>query len=274
MAEIYDHLGFDEKASRLRDKAEALQRRFDDAFWDEGSGFYAYCLDGEKKKILTVASNPGHLLWSGIAPKAKAARVVERLMRPDMWSGWGIRTLSADHPSFNPHSYQNGSVWPHDNGLIAVGFKRYGFHAEAARIARDISEANSYFILHQMPELYAGLSREGASFPVQYPGANVPQAWAAGSVFALLQSIIGFQPRGDEGVLYLDPWLPPWLPDLTLRDLRVGDQTFDLRIQGVNGDANVDVLRGDPSRIRRRSFALASERLSNGPGGGRQSGEL
>jgi len=274
MAEIYDHLGFDEKASRLRDKAAALQRRFDVAFWDEEGGFYAYCLDGEKKKILTVASNPGHLLWSGIAPKAKAARVVERLMRPDMWSGWGIRTLSADHPSFNPHSYQNGSIWPHDNGLIAIGFKRYGFHAEAARIARDVSGANSYFMLHQMPELYAGLSREGASFPVQYPGANVPQAWAAGSVFALLQSIIGFQPHGDEGVLYLDPWLPPWLPDLTLRDLRVGDQTFDIRIQGVDGDANVDVLRGDPSRIRRRSFALASERLSNGPGGGRQSGEL
>ena len=144
----------------MRDKAAKLQRRFDEAFWDEEGGFYAYCLDGEKKKILTVASNPGHLLWSGIVPKAKAARVVERLLRPDMWSGWGIRTLSADHPSFNPHSYQNGSVWPHDNGLIAIGFKRYGFHAEAARIARDISGACSYFMLHQMPELFAGLARE------------------------------------------------------------------------------------------------------------------
>jgi glycogen debranching enzyme len=265
MAEIYQHLGFDEKAGGLRDKAAAMQKRFDEAFWDEEGGFYAYCLDGEKKKILTVASNPGHLLWSGIVPKAKAARAVERLLRPDMGSGWGIRTLSADHPSFNPHSYQNGSIWPHDNGLIAIGFKRYGFHAEAARIARDISGACSYFMLHQMPELFAGLARDPESFPVQYPGANVPQAWAAGSVFALLQAIIGFQPHGDEGVLYLDPWQPSWLPDLTLRDLRVGEQTFDLRIEGVDGDARVDVLRGDPGKIRRRSFALASELLSRGP---------
>jgi glycogen debranching enzyme len=262
MAEIYAYLGRAEDASRLRAKAGSLRKRFDDAFWDEAGGFYAYCLDGEKKKILTVASNPGHLLWSGIVPKAKAARVVARLMRPDMWSAWGIRTLSADHPSFNPHSYQNGSIWPHDNGLIAIGFKRYGFAAEAARLTRDISEACSYFMLHQMPELFAGLPRDGASFPVQYPGANVPQAWAAGSVFALLQSIIGFQPHGDEGVLYLDPWLPPWLPDLTLRDLRVGDQTFDLCIEGVEGDVEVKVLRGDPGRIRRRSFVIASDALS------------
>jgi glycogen debranching enzyme len=261
MADIYVHLGSDEKAARLREKAEALRRRFDEAFWDEDSGFYAYCLDGDKRKILSVASNPGHLLWSGIVPKEKAGKVVERLLRPDMWSGWGIRTLSADHPAFNPHSYQNGSVWPHDNGVIAIGFKRYGFHAEAARVARDISEACSYFRLHQMPELYAGLQRNGASFPVQYLGANVPQAWAAGSVFALLQSIIGFQPRGDEGLLYLDPWLPPWLPDLTLRDLRVGAQIFDLQIHGKGAQVEIDVFKGDASRVRRRSFVAASEML-------------
>jgi hypothetical protein len=129
-------------------------------------------------------------------------------------------------------------------------------------------------MLHQMPELFAGLARDVDSFPVQYPGANVPQAWAAGSIFALLQAIIGFQPHGNADVLYLDPWLPPWLPDLPLRDLRVGDQTFDLRIEGVNGDAKVDVLRGDPARIRRRSFALASELLSRRSGGGMPSGEV
>jgi glycogen debranching enzyme len=261
MTDIYIHLGLDEKAAGLREKAETLRRRFDEAFWDEDAGFYAYCLDGDKRKILSIASNPGHLLWSGIVPKEKAGKVVERLLRPDMWSGWGIRTLSADHPSFNPHSYQNGSIWPHDNGLIAIGFKRYGFHLEAARIARDVSEACSYFRLHQMPELYAGLQRTGASFPVQYVGANVPQAWAAGSVFAFLQSIIGFQPHGDEGVLYLDPWLPTWLPDLTFRDLRVGAEIFDLQIHGKAEQVEIDVLRGDPSRVRRRSFAAASEML-------------
>jgi glycogen debranching enzyme len=261
MTDIYVYLGLDEKAARLREKAALLRRRFDETFWDEDGGFYAYCLDGDKRKIHTIASNQGHLLWSGIVPREKAGKVVERLLRPDMWSGWGVRTLSADHPSFNPHSYQNGSIWPHDNGFIAIGFKRYGFHAEAARIARDVSEACSYFRLHQMPELYAGLQRNGASFPVQYLGANVPQAWAAGSVFAFLQSLIGFQPHGEAGVLYLDPWLPPWLPDLTLKDLRVGAETFDLQIHGEGDRVEIDVLRGDASRVRRRSFADASEML-------------
>ena len=115
-------------------------------------------------------------------------------MAPDMNSGWGIRTLSSRHPAYNPYSYQNGSVWPHDNGLIALGFKRYGYGAEAARIARDISEAASHFLMNQLPELYAGVARERGSFPVQYLGANVPQAWAAGSCFASLQAMLGIQP--------------------------------------------------------------------------------
>ena len=229
MAEVYDALERPADAARLRDKAVDLARRFDEAFWDEASGFYAYCLDGAKAKVLTVASNPGHLLISGIVPPDKAERVVRRLMAPDMWSGWGIRTLSSDHPSYNPYSYHNGSVWPHDNSIIAMGFKRYGFHAEAARVARDVSEAASFFMLHQLPELYAGIARDGSNFPVQYTGANVPQAWAAGSVFLLLQAMLGFQPDAENDLLYLDPWLPPWLPDLTLRDLRIGSQTFDIR---------------------------------------------
>ncbi|MCW6513274.1 amylo-alpha-1,6-glucosidase, partial [Lichenifustis flavocetrariae] len=254
MAEIYDVLGRLKDAERLRGKAADLYRRFDEAFWDEETGFYAYCLDAEKKKVLTVASNPGHLLWSGIVPPEKAGRVVERLMRRDMWSGWGIRTLSAEHPSYNPFSYQNGSVWPHDNGLIALGFKRYGFHDEAAQVARDISEAASYFMLHQMPELYAGIQRDGANFPVQYAGANVPQAWAAGTVFFLLQAIVGFQPRAEDGLLYLDPWLPSWLPDLTLKDLRLGAEAFDIRIEGSGFDVTITVLAGDAGKVLRRSI--------------------
>ena len=165
-------------------KAKALFNSFNEAFWDEDSGFYAYALDGDKKKVLTIASNPGHCLWSGIVPADRAGRVVRRLMAPDMWSGWGISTLSADHPAYNPYSYQNGSVWPHDNGIIALGFRRYGFAEEAARVARDVSGAGGYFMQHQMPELYAGLERGPTNFPVQYLGANVPQAWAAGSAFA------------------------------------------------------------------------------------------
>ena len=126
-------------------------------------------------------------------------------MAPDMNSGWGIRTLSSEHPAYNPYSYQNGSVWPHDNSLIALGFKRYGFSAEAGQIARDISDAASHFLLNQLPELYAGVARNGASFPVQYLGANVPQAWAAGSCFALLQAMLGIQPDAPNDRLYVDP---------------------------------------------------------------------
>ena len=115
-------------------------------------------------------------------------------MAPDMWSGWGIRTLSADHPAFNPYNYQNGSVWPHDNAIIALGFKYYGFAAEAAQIAHDISKAASHFLLNQLTELYTAFQRDDSNFPVQYMGANVPQAWAAGSAFMLTQALLGFLP--------------------------------------------------------------------------------
>ena len=202
-------------------------------------------LDGEKRKVMTVASNPGHLLWSGIVPPDRAARVVARLMAPDMNSGWGIRTLSTQHPAYNPYSYQNGSVWPHDNSLIALGFKRYGFAKEAAQVAHDISEAASYFLLNQLPELYAGVERAGATFPIQYLGANVPQAWAAGSCFALLQAMLGIQPDAPNDRLYVDPDLPAWLPDVTLMDLRVGHHTLDIRFRRDDGRTVWDVLKGD-----------------------------
>jgi glycogen debranching enzyme len=254
MAEIFDELGKPGRAEELRIKAEALFKRFNDAFWDEDLGFYAFALDGEKKKVLTVASNPGHCLWSGIVPPERAAKVVKRLMAPDMWSGWGIRTLSALHPSFNPYNYQTGSVWPHDNAIIALGFKRYGFGAEAARIARDISDAGSHFLSNQLPELYTTIERDEDSFPVQYLGANVPQAWAAGSVFALMHAILGTVPDAPRGKLYVDPLLPAWLPDLTLLDLHVGRDRFDIRFWRDGDETQFEVLNGDPKAVVRSSF--------------------
>jgi glycogen debranching enzyme len=165
MAEIYDELGNKRHASALRRKARVLFEKFNDAFWDEESGFYAYALDGDKKKVLSVTSNVGQCLWSGIIAPERAETVVKRLMSKDMWSGWGIRTLSADHPSFHPYNYQTGAVWPHDNSLIALGMRRYGFAAEAAAVAHDISRAASHFLLNQLPELYGGLQRDPTSFP-------------------------------------------------------------------------------------------------------------
>jgi glycogen debranching enzyme len=264
MAEIYDALGDGARAAELRAKAAALFARFNEAFWDEETGFYAFALDGEKKKVLSVASNPGHCLWSGIVPPERAGRVVARLMQPDMWSGWGIRTLSASHPAYNPYSYQNGSVWPHDNGLIAEGFKRYGYGAEAGRVAHDVSKAGSFFMLNQLPELYAGLHRDAANFPVQYLGANVPQAWAAGSVFSLLQAILGFQPDAPHRMLYVDPVLPPWLGGLTVRDLRIGEQVFDIRFWRSDDETQFDVLKGDPAFVACREIAVWSDLLKRG----------
>jgi glycogen debranching enzyme len=255
MAEVFDALGKPERAAELRAKAAALYARFNEAFWDEELGFYAYALDGEKKKVLSVASNAGHCLWSGIVPPERAKRVVERLMAPDMWTGWGIRTLSADHRAFNPYNYQTGSVWPHDNAIIAMGFKFYGFAAEAARIAHDVSVAASHFLLNQLPELYTASERTESNFPVQYIGANVPQAWAAGSVFMLTQALLGFLPDAPHNKLYVDPSLPPWLPDLTVRDLRVGKHKLDLRFWREGGDTHFEVTKGDADVVERRDIS-------------------
>jgi len=229
MAEAFDALQEPDRAHRLRKKAARLRAHFEDRFWCDELGFYALALDPKKQPVRTIASNAGHLLWSGLVDPARAARVVPRFFESDMWSGWGIRTLSSRNPAYNPFAYQRGSVWPHDNGIIALGFKRYGFAAEAARVARDISEAASRFASHRLPELYAGIERTPESFPVQYLGANVPQAWAAGSAFHLLQAILGLRADGSQGRLYVDPDLPRWLPDVTLRGLAVGGSRVDVR---------------------------------------------
>ncbi len=269
MAAVYDVLGRHDDAERLRDKAQQLAHRFEAAFWDDGIGTYAYALDGEKKKVLSIASNPGHCLWSGLIPEHRAADVVRRLMAPDMWSGWGIRTLSSEHRAFNPYSYQNGSVWPHDNGVIAHGFRRYGFDAEASEVALGVARAGEFFALHQLPELYAGLQRSETSFPVQYIGANVPQAWAAGSVFSLVTAMLGLSPDAPAGRLYVDPALPAWLPDLTLSDIWLGGVLFDLRfVREADGSTSYEVLRTRHGRapVARRGASAAGQ-APHGAGG-------
>lgn len=245
MADAFEYFDQSEGAGRLRRKAAELRQKFEQHFWCEETGSYLYALDGEKQAVKTIVSNPGHLLWSGIASREHAGRLVKRLLEEDMWSGWGIRTLSSKNPAYNPFSYQNGSVWPHDNGIIAMGFKRYGFANEAAMIARDISEAASYFLFYRLPELYAGTPRELGTFPVQYLGANVPQAWAAGSVFHLLQAILGLDADAHRNTLYVDPVLPPWLPEITLHNLRFGSSKATLRFWRENDKTRYEVLSAE-----------------------------
>ena len=249
-AEIYEVWGEPEQAKTLRQKADELYQRFNDRFWIEDEGFYCLGLDNKKQQIQSIASNPGLLLWSGIVPKDRAERLVHRLFQPDLWCGWGIRTLSSQNPAYNPISYQLGSVWPHDNAAIATGLKHYGYHAEANRIAEGIFAAASYFEAGRMPELFGGIERQPNSFPVPYPDANIPQAWAAGSIFLLIRTILGLEANAPQRQLKVQPVLPKWLPDLELTNLSVGDATVALRfwregeqtrweVTHLNGELNV-----------------------------------
>jgi glycogen debranching enzyme len=242
-AEMFEALGDRARAEDLRRKAAALAARFDERFWCNDIGCYAFAIDPDKEPVRSVASNPGHCLWSGIATPEHAARTMRRFLEPDMWTGWGIRTLSAQHPAYNPLSYQCGSVWPHDNGIIALGFKRYGFAAEAAGLAHDIVDAAAHFVSYRLPELYAGIARGPDTFPVEYRRANVPQAWAAGSIFHLLQAILGIRADAPGGRLYVDPLLPDWLSDVTLRGLRIGRTRVDLRFWREGRRTRWDVAR-------------------------------
>jgi len=231
-ADIYEVWGDKNQAKKLREQAQNLYQRFNDRFWMEDESFYCLGLDSHKQQIKSITSNPGHLLLSGIVPKERVQRFVERLFQPDMWCGWGLRTLSAQNPAYNPMSYQLGSVWPHDNSIIAAGLKRYGYHKEANRIAEGIFSAASYFEAGRMPELFAGIERQDEIFPVPYPDANIPQAWAAGSIFFLIRTILGLEADASQHSLKVQPFLPAWLPDLELTNLTVGDTTVALRFWG------------------------------------------
>src|SRR5438128_1753359 len=249
MAEIYDLLKEPERAADLRERARRLYQQFNEVFWWEAEGTYYLGLDKEKRAMETVASNAGHCLASGIVPSERAGRVVDRLMADDMWSGWGIRTLSTTHPGYNPYSYHCGSIWPHDNATIAGGFRRAGRHLEAQRVAEGIFAAAERFDAYRLPELFSGLPRDAAAFPVPYLGANVPQAWAAAAVFRLVAILCGIHTVGRTRTMYVNPDLPDWLPSLTLRNLRAGHGAMELhlerdRVQAIGNTTGFKVVHG------------------------------
>ena len=227
-ADLYDALGESDRARSLRQQAEQLYVRFNDRFWMEDEGFYCLGLDSNKQQIRSIASNAGQLLWSGIVPPERAHQMVQRLFQPDLWCGWGIRTLSATHPAYDPIGYHTGSVWAHDNSFIAAGLKRYGYHTEANQIAEGIFAAASSFQSNQMPELFGGIARSPENFPVPYVDANIPQAWAAGSMPWLISTMLGLQADAPNRRLQVQPMLPGWLPDLQLTNIHVGDAQVDL----------------------------------------------
>lgn len=192
-------------AAELRERAADLKERFDRDFWMEDRGYYALALDGEGRRIDSITSNPGHLLWSGILPAVRAHAVVDRLMDEALFSGWGIRTMAAGEGGYDPDSYHNGSVWPHDNAIIAHGLRRYGFVREAGRLSAALLDAAPHFD-HRLPELFAGYSREETPAPVEYPTSCSPQAWAAAATPLLVRAVLGLEPGHSAGRISVPPY--------------------------------------------------------------------
>lgn len=242
-AEIYRVLGRAAQADAAEERAARLLKLVNDRFWLPGEAFYAFGLDAHKRPIRTIASNPGQLLWTRLVPPDRAALVARRLMADDMFCGWGIRTLSSHNGAYDPVAYQRGSIWPYDNSFIALGLKRYGHWREVNRIAEGIFAASGFFAQGRLPELWAGLDRSETRWPVLYPKANVPQAWSAGSVPLLLRAILGIEPDICHRRLLVNPTLPEWLDEITVRGLRFAGGSVDLRFSGTGLESEVEVMR-------------------------------
>lgn len=239
-------LGHDGTAQELGQQAQTLKERFEQAFWCEELATYALALDGQKHLCRVRASNAGHCLFAGIASPARAARVADTLLSEEFFSGWGIRTLASTEARYNPMSYHNGSVWPHDNALIAAGLARYGHKEAVLRILTGLFDASLFVDLHRLPELLCGFHRRPGQGPTLYPVACAPQAWAAASVFLLLQACLGLSIRGPERQLvFVRPSLPPSLQEIRIRNLTVGPATLDLLLTRHEHDVGVEILRRD-----------------------------
>jgi glycogen debranching enzyme len=229
ISEIYMLLGEEGRAAQLRDEAEDLKARFNRDFWMEDEQYFAVALDRAKKQVGSITSNPAHGLYCGIVHEEKAEAMSKRLMSPEMFSGWGIRTMSQEEPGYNPMSYHNGTVWPHDNALIAAGLKRYHYDKATKRIATAMFDTAMYMEYYRLPELFCGFTRRAPTNPVSYPVACSPQAWAAASPFILLQAMLGISARADENTITVNrPSLPNWLSEVELKNLRVGDSLISL----------------------------------------------
>jgi glycogen debranching enzyme len=243
-AELASAMGLDDRAGELRSQADELRTRFDAAYWLDDLDTYALALDGNGKPCRVRTSNAGHALMSGIASPERAARVVETLMADASYSGWGVRTVAAGEPRYNPMSYHNGSIWPHDNALIALGLARYGYHDAAMRIFSGLFEASRYFDLARLPELFCGFSRRGGEGPTRYPVACSPQAWSAGTVFMLLQATLGLEVDAIERqVRFRHARLPDFLDQVQIEGLRVGDASIDMALHRQPQGVGITVLR-------------------------------
>jgi glycogen debranching enzyme len=233
-----------DQAARLRSQAETLRNRFEEAFWCDELSTYALALDGKKRPCRVRTSNAGHCLFTGIASPERARRVAQTLMREESFSGWGVRTVAGTEARYNPMSYHNGSVWPHDNALIAAGFARYHLNREVVRILTGMFDTSLFVDLHRMPELICGFPRRADEAPTLYPVACAPQSWAAAGLFLLLQSCLGLHIDAvQRRISFNYPVLPEFLGRIRIGNLRLGDAAVDLQLERHGSDVGLNVLR-------------------------------
>ncbi|HZA60633.1 MAG TPA: amylo-alpha-1,6-glucosidase [Actinomycetota bacterium] len=244
LVRVAEDLGEDDLARQLEKEAEELRTRFNRDFWMEKEGFYALALDGSKQPVRTITSNPGHCLWSQVVDPANAPKVVRRLLSPGLLSGWGIRTLARKQAAFDPIGYHTGSVWPHDNALIAHGLKRYGFDREAVSVLDQLASAGAYFPYARFPEVFCGFSSEEVPVPVQYPVACRPQAWSSAAPLLMVRSYGGLTADAPNKRLFIvRPQLPRWLEQVEILGMRVGQARVDLVFTSHRGVTAVQVPR-------------------------------
>ena len=236
--------GLTELAERLTHEAEALRERFEQAFWVEALGGYAFALDGKKRQCRVTVSNPGHCLFTRIASADRARRVAEGLMHENLFSGWGVRTVGTREARYNPMSYHNGSVWPHDNAIVALGLANYGFTSYALRLLESMFEASLHFEFQRLPELFCGFRRRIGDGPTLYPVACSPQSWAAAAVFMLLQASLGMTICGTTPYLHFrDSYLPPFVDHIQVENLKVGASKLSLIVRRQTHGVGIDVIR-------------------------------
>ena len=245
LARLFRRLRRSAEAERLDAQAQALRRQVNKLFWMADERYYAQALDRDKRQVRSISSNAGHLLWSGLPDARRAAHVARHLVAEDMFSGWGVRTLSSRSPGYNPMSYHNGSVWPHDNSIIAEGLRRAGCRTEAELVARSVLEASKRFGDSRIPELFCGFSRDRrfGSAPGEYLVSGSPQAWAAGALFHLLRVLAGIEVDVPAGVLRVDPLQTCLYGRLRIENLRVGDHEVDVTIEDAHSAPRVKVDR-------------------------------
>ena len=256
-SEVLWWMGESDQAARLYRESGELKKRFNERFWMEDESYVAMAIDKNNRMVNTIASDAGHCVLSGILEGDRPARVIDRMLQPDMFSGWGIRTLSSKHPAYNPFAYHRGTVWPVENGSFVLGMARYGLHGEMWHLSRALFQAAGIFDYDRLPEVFGGHMRDHAHpFPCLYEKADSPQAWSASVPLVVMQALLGIYPYAPLNALFVDPWLPDWLPEISLENVSVGDATVSLhfrRNKDGETDYTIEQQDGDLHIIRQPS---------------------